>query len=348
MIGGARIGVLGGTLDPIHLGHLDTAAAARTALALERILIIPSHVPPHRTPPLASAYHRFAMAALAVNGIGWLSVSDEELCAPGPSFTADTLSRLHAGGLTPAQIFFITGADAFAEIATWRRYPEVLDLAQFVVVSRPGFPATALPERLPALAARMTPPLATSRPLAFARASLVAKQLRTSSLLRSKRTSSSTGCMRRARGTAPPEARRIICMAKTEKRRSTKTGTRRLPGDVAKAVSAALDKKAGDVVVLDLRNTPAFTDFFVLCSGQTQRQVKAIADAVEETLRAARVRPAHVEGYDRAEWVLMDFFTFIVHVFTPQTREFYSLERLWGDAERIEVSDEAGPALSKP
>ena len=156
MIGGARIGVLGGTLDPIHLGHLDTAAAARDALALERILIIPSHVPPHRTPPLASAYHRFAMAALAVNGIGWLSVSDEELCAPGPSFTADTLGRLHARGLTAAQIFFITGADAFAEIATWRRYPEVLDLAQFVVISRPGFSALMLPDRLPELAPRMT------------------------------------------------------------------------------------------------------------------------------------------------------------------------------------------------
>lgn len=116
--------------------------------------------------------------------------------------------------------------------------------------------------------------------------------------------------------------------------------TKRMPADVSKAISAALDKKALDLVVLDLRNTPAFTDFFVLCSGQSQRQVKAIADAVEETLRAAKVRPAHVEGYDRAEWVLMDFFTFIVHVFTPQTREFYSLERLWGDAERIEVTDE--------
>ena len=120
--------------------------------------------------------------------------------------------------------------------------------------------------------------------------------------------------------------------------------SKRLTGDVAKAVRAALDKKALDVVVLDLRGTPAFTDFFVLCSGLNQRQVKAIADAVEETLRTAKVRPAHVEGYDRAEWVLMDFFTFIVHVFTPQTREFYSLERLWGDAERIEVDDEAGAA----
>jgi ribosome-associated protein len=123
------------------------------------------------------------------------------------------------------------------------------------------------------------------------------------------------------------------------KTRRRSAGAKRLTGEVAKAVKAALDKKALDVVVLDLRNTPAFTDFFVLCSGLNQRQVKAIADAVEETLRAARIRPAHIEGYDRAEWVLMDFFTFIVHVFTPQTRQFYSLERLWGDAERIEVSD---------
>ena len=126
---------------------------------------------------------------------------------------------------------------------------------------------------------------------------------------------------------------------KTEKRPRRTTG-RKLTGDVAKAVRAALDKKAVDVVVLDLRNTPAFTDHFILCSGLNPRQVKAIADAVEDALRAAKVRPAHVEGYDRAEWVLMDFFTFIVHVFTPQTRAFYGLERLWGDAERIDIPED--------
>ena len=139
-------------------------------------------------------------------------------------------------------------------------------------------------------------------------------------------------------------------MAKTEKRTTvaaepTRAAAKRkkpkLPAEVARAVSAALDKKAQDVVVLDLRGTPAFTDFFVLCSGLNQRQVKAIADAVEETLRAAKVRPAHVEGYDRADWVLLDFFDFIVHVFTPQTRAFYGLERLWGDAEKIEVGASA-------
>jgi len=130
-------------------------------------------------------------------------------------------------------------------------------------------------------------------------------------------------------------------MAKTERRASTSTTSRtRLTDEVRTAVVAALDKKAADVVVLDLRHTPAFTDFFILCSGHNTRQVKAIADAVEEALKAEKVRPAHVEGYDRAEWVLMDYFSFIVHVFSPQTREFYSLERLWGDAERIDVSDE--------
>jgi ribosome-associated protein len=126
---------------------------------------------------------------------------------------------------------------------------------------------------------------------------------------------------------------------KPAERKPRRPAARRLSGDVARAVRAALDKKAIDVVVLDLRKTPAFTDFFVLCSGASQRQVKAIADAVEEAMRTGKVRPAHIEGYDRAEWVLMDFFSFIVHVFTPQTREFYSLERLWGDAERIEVTE---------
>jgi len=132
------------------------------------------------------------------------------------------------------------------------------------------------------------------------------------------------------------------------KKRATTTATtkaagsrKKLPSEVTSAVTAALDKKASDIVVLDLRHTPAFTDFFVVCSGQNSRQVKAIADNIEDTLRQAGVRPAHVEGYDRGEWILMDFFTLIVHVFAPQKRDFYGLERLWGDAIRIEMADDA-------
>jgi nicotinate-nucleotide adenylyltransferase len=153
---GIRIGVLGGTLDPIHCGHVDAALAARDALGLVRVVIVPSHVPPHRPArPNASPFHRFAMAALAVNGLAGLSVSDDELLAPGPSYTANTLERLHAQGWSPLQIFFVIGADAFAEIATWHRYPGVLDLAHFVVISRPGHTIDGATRRLPELAGRI-------------------------------------------------------------------------------------------------------------------------------------------------------------------------------------------------
>jgi len=105
------------------------------------------------------------------------------------------------------------------------------------------------------------------------------------------------------------------------------------------AIGAAEDKKAIDLAVLDLRKAAGFTDYFVICSGQNPRQVRAIADAVTETLAAHGARPAHVEGYDRSEWVLLDYFDFIVHIFAPETRMFYGLERLWGNAERIEIPE---------
>ena len=155
MTASSRVGILGGTFDPIHLGHVETASAARSALKLQRVILVPSRIPPHRPDaPAASPFHRFAMAALCASDHEWMTVSDDELRAPGPSFTADTLERLRASGLQPWQIFFITGADAFAEIATWHRYPEVLDLAHFAVVSRPGLPVTDLGDRLPALKSR--------------------------------------------------------------------------------------------------------------------------------------------------------------------------------------------------
>jgi nicotinate-nucleotide adenylyltransferase len=154
-----RLGVLGGTFDPIHLGHTETAAAARRALGLSRVIFVPSRTPPHRPQqPVASRYHRFAMAALAVAGAAAFEASDMELLASGPSFTADTLERLRAAGVPGDQIFFITGADAFAEIGTWHRFPEVLDLAHFAVVSRPGHDARTVIAAIPEAASRMAAP----------------------------------------------------------------------------------------------------------------------------------------------------------------------------------------------
>ena len=127
-------------------------------------------------------------------------------------------------------------------------------------------------------------------------------------------------------------------MAKAERRpRKSPPATPRLPAEITLATTAALDKKAIDLIVLDLRKGTAFTDFFIIATGANTRQVQAIAVAIEEALGKKGVRPALVEGYSRGEWVLLDYFDFIVHVFLPATRDFYGLERLWGDAERVEI-----------
>ena len=160
-----RVGLMGGTFDPIHTGHLAAVRAAQQSLALDIVRFIPSARPPHRSDsPQASEYHRLEMIRRGIanegadgNQVRW-EVSDLELRRNGPSYTYDTLSALHAEGLTALQIFFITGADAFAEIGTWYRYPAVLDAAHFVVVSRPGFTFEMLRERLPTVALRMVCP----------------------------------------------------------------------------------------------------------------------------------------------------------------------------------------------
>ena len=112
-----------------------------------------------------------------------------------------------------------------------------------------------------------------------------------------------------------------------------------LPDVVRRAARAALDKKATDVVALDLRPGASFTDFFLLASAANQKQMVAIADAVQQTLREEdRLRPAHAEGYPRQEWILLDYGSFVVHLFTARMRTFYDLERLWGGATRLEVA----------
>lgn len=150
-----RLGLLGGTLDPVHYGHLDAAEAARTTLGLDEVWLVPAHDPPHKpTDPMASGFHRFAMAALASADRPAYRVSDIELRRPGLTYTVDTLRALHADGWSPSQLFFIIGTDAFAEIATWREFPTVLDAAHFAVIARPGLSLEDALARTPGLTAR--------------------------------------------------------------------------------------------------------------------------------------------------------------------------------------------------
>jgi nicotinate-nucleotide adenylyltransferase len=151
------VGILGGTFDPIHQGHLDAGAAAQAALGLIEMHVVTASAPPHRT-AVASIYQRFAMVALAVAGREGWRASELELASGAPSYTTDTLQRFHALGYAAAELFFVIGADAFAEIESWKDYPAILDRAHFAVVSRAGSRVHTIADRLPRLASRMVRP----------------------------------------------------------------------------------------------------------------------------------------------------------------------------------------------
>jgi len=115
------------------------------------------------------------------------------------------------------------------------------------------------------------------------------------------------------------------------------------PRMIEQAAQAALEKKASDLVLLGMKGVVSFTDYFLLCTGASAPQVRAISDSVEEQLRRRGLRPAHSEGHEQAEWVLLDYVDFVVHVFSPRARAYYDLERLWRRATRLPVPEDKRP-----
>ena len=118
---------------------------------------------------------------------------------------------------------------------------------------------------------------------------------------------------------------------------------------VAEAISAAQEKKAEDLTILEMdSDSPVFTDYFVIASGSNPRQIQAISDEVEQRLSRSGLSPAHVEGYNQAEWVLLDYVDFVVHIFSEKARKYYDLERLWKSAKRLQPSELSKPQRPSP
>jgi nicotinate-nucleotide adenylyltransferase len=148
-----RIGILGGTFDPVHQGHLEVASSIRSQLALDQVVFVPAYRPPHKKQrPQADAWHRFAMLVLATQGREDLSVSTIELETRRAAYTVDTIARLRKSWGDQTRLYFILGADLFEEITSWRDYERLLTSCHFVVMTRPGYALHA--DHLPARARR--------------------------------------------------------------------------------------------------------------------------------------------------------------------------------------------------
>jgi nicotinate-nucleotide adenylyltransferase len=135
----APVGILGGTFDPVHFGHLRLALEAAEACSLAQLRLIPAGTPPHRSPPVAPAWHRLQMARLAAGGSPGIRVDDREIFKDRPCYTIETLTELRAELGEQVPLALILGADAFLDLASWHRWRELFGLAHIVVAERPGF-----------------------------------------------------------------------------------------------------------------------------------------------------------------------------------------------------------------
>ena len=332
----ARVGLLGGTFNPPHIGHLVCAQEALDQLELDRVLFVPVRVPPHKEIEAEPGVeHRVAMCAAAIAGDPRFAVSRVDADRLGPSFSVDTLRALNAEA-PGDDLTFIVGGDMAHSLPTWREPEAVLALAELGVAEREGVVRADIAERLAGLAGRGRPgallldaadrrleladppPRGRRRAAALPRAGLRARLHRTTAALRGPpilgRDMTNPTAQQLSAGTADPAA------------------LARLIADYA------ADKKAIDIAELDLRGVLGFTDFFVICTGNTDRQTKAIHDGIHQGLKKQHgLLPRRVEGLGEARWILMDYLDVVVHVFTPEAREFYRLEQLWGEAPRRAV-----------
>lgn len=152
-----KIGLLGGTFDPIHIGHLRSAIEVLETCALDEVRLIPGSVPPHRATPMVSAQQRLDMVRLAVSGVPGLSVDDRELRREGPSWTIETLLSLRSELPAETQLYFILGQDSFAGLPSWHRWQELLDHCHLLVLRRPDMPVEAPAELQQVLNQRLVP-----------------------------------------------------------------------------------------------------------------------------------------------------------------------------------------------
>lgn len=362
------VGIMGGTFDPIHDGHLAIAAAARDALGLARVVFVPAGTPPHRRfGSVAPAADRLAMVEAAIEGIDGFEGSRIELDRPGPSFTADTLEAMagaeRAAGREP-DLVFILSVETLEQLPTWHEPERIFAAARLAVVPRPGHPAPSreeLEQRFPGSVDRI---LRLDGPTVDVSAttirSRVAAGLDIDDLVPAPVAAyiAAHGLYRAA--SPPPTsedhapvtdpatlATEPPTLAPTPDDHPSPDGLpRRAAGEVPlrdrssldlarRIVELAEDKKAADIVLLDLSALTTMADHFIICSGGSERQLDAIADGIIEGLRGEKVRPIGREGTAASHWVLIDFGAVVVHVFTPPERDYYQLERHWSEAKTI-------------
>ena len=310
-----KIALIGGTFNPVHSGHLRIARIALESLKLDQVLWVPCAASPHKSnDDLAPAHHRLAMLELAIRDEPRFKISTIEIERGGISYTVDTLTRLRRE-FPDDEIYFLIGSDNFQEIGLWKRFPRLVELCEFLVVARPGFPIRIPPPTVPA---ELLPRL-RHRTLDGAAMDVASSEVRR--MLREGKKVSHL-IPRSVYSYIHENALYLSCCM-------TPIQTARL------CARSAENKKGEDILAFDLRAVSSVADFFVIVTGQSEPHLKAIRNEIEARLKEKGVTARGIDGYPLSQWVVMDYNEVIVHIFSKERREFYDLERLWGDAAHL-------------
>ena len=330
---------MGGTFDPIHHGHLVAASEVQAWFDLDEVIFVPTGDPWQKSDrDVTTAEHRYLMTVVATAANPRFNVSRVDIDREGKTYTIDTLRDLKAE-MPDAELFFITGADALADIFTWRDVDELFDLANFVGCTRPGYemdPAALakIPSdrvtmvEIPALAISSTDCRERKRrgePVWYLVPDGVVQYIAKHDLYTA---AGATADHPTSTTPAPAPAQQGLRMTATDHALEL----------VAVAAQAAHDKKADQVLAFDVSDQLAITDAFVLASANNERAVSAIVDEVEDKLREAGAKPIRREGHKEGRWVLLDYGEIVIHVQHEEERSFYALERLWSDCPLIPLT----------
>jgi ribosome silencing factor RsfS/YbeB/iojap/nicotinate (nicotinamide) nucleotide adenylyltransferase len=324
-----RVGLLGGTFNPPHAGHLKLADIAMEALGLDEVRLVPTALPPHKAAPALDGPARLRLLRELPYPVETL-----EIDRGGASYTVDTLEALAAREPGCAWIL-VMGSDQLAGFAAWKRPERILELASLAVAPRPGVPE----EPPPALLEGRFRTSWSGSPGEVVHLPGTNLEVASTDLRRE---------LGRGRepGGIPHEVLAVIC--RENQYRNVCLGERMtLEPRLASVVEAARSKKAFRIRLFDVTGIASFTDTFAFMSGSSDRQNRAIADAVEEQLKPLGVRPLSREGEQNGNWILLDFGDIIIHVMDEETRAFYNLEGLWKEGRELELPPEILPSAMK-
>ncbi len=343
-----KIGLFGGTLDPIHFGHLRAAEEVHEALALHEIWFIPAFLPPHKAgKDLTSFGHRLRMAELAIKGISHFCAKALEAERQGISYSVDLLRQVNSRFGDDCIFYFIIGTDTALELDSWKNWQELPKLANLVIIKRPSVSVSEVKAKFkeiyPEVNLQMedVPSREHGTVITFDTTGLDISSTAIRNRIKEGRS---------VRFLLPDNVREYIMKnslytTKTEsgpRKRSAAppVSTIETAGQIYKEI---LDNKGERIVVLDMSGTSPVADFFIIANGRSTRHVQGMADRMKKELGRMGIKCRSTEGEKEGKWILMDFNDVVVHLFYGPVRAFYDLEGLWAEAPRLVMTE---PGLS--